>query len=170
MNHSNPDCNDEEMARIVKGRVESTTLGEIATYMKEVYRRGDVYLAIRLDLEEIRQLDLDIEIFKVAEKILRHSFSKLKVTVDDIVLLRPDRLRVRPFVKENNATRRAADITARHRNKEARKKEMEGRPHFVMLFNGHGANSNFSPSYYCIRIRVMFLFWAIAQNSIRVSH
>ena len=127
------DCNDEEMsARIVKGRVESTTLGEIATYMKEVYRRGDAYLAIRLDLEAIRKLALDIDIFKVAEKILRHSFSKLKVTVDDIVLLRPDRLRVRPFVKENNATRRAADITARHRNKEARKKEMEGRPHFVM--------------------------------------
>ena len=48
-------------ARIVKAGIEKTTLGEIATYTKEVYSSGDCYLSIQLDMDAIQQLRLNID-------------------------------------------------------------------------------------------------------------
>lgn len=125
-------CNtDVKSARIVKGRVERTLLGEIAMYMKEVYRQGDAYIAVRLDLDTIRKVQLDIDLFEVAARIIQHSFSKIRVTADDIVLVRPDKLRIRPYRKPDSK-RGTADTSLRLRTKDARKKEMEMRPYFML--------------------------------------
>lgn len=40
-------------ARIVKGRIEKTELGDIAEYIKEVYTPTGCYLAVKIDLEAI---------------------------------------------------------------------------------------------------------------------
>eukprot|EP00956_Cyclotella_meneghiniana_P004281 scaffold5251_cov75-Cyclotella_meneghiniana.AAC.3 len=58
-------------ARIVKAGIEKTTLGEIATYIKEVYSGGECYLSIRLDLEAIQQLRLNIDSASVRRCILK---------------------------------------------------------------------------------------------------
>lgn len=120
-------CNNSvPSARIVKGRVERTKLGEIARYIKEVYRSEDAYIAIGLDLELIDKLQMDIDLICTAMAITQHKFNKVKVTGDDVVLIKPDKLRVRPFRKVD---RRKADFGS-VKGREAKKKEMEGRMYF----------------------------------------
>lgn len=121
--------NNVQSARIVKGRVESTKLGEIAVYIKEVYRSNDAYIAVRLDMNRIHKLQLDIGVIEAAIRIASHKFSKVRVTVDDIVIIKPDKLRIRPFQKLD---RRKMDSGIRARGREARKKEMEGRAFFQL--------------------------------------
>ena len=58
-------------ARVVKAIIEKTTLGEIATYVKEVYAPGKCYISIQLDMDAIEQLKLDIDAYTVRTSILR---------------------------------------------------------------------------------------------------
>jgi len=58
-------------ARIVKAGIEKTTLGEIATYIKEVYSSGDCYLSVQLDMDAIHQLRLNIHAESVRRSILK---------------------------------------------------------------------------------------------------
>eukprot|EP00644_Phytophthora_capsici_P003800 jgi/Phyca11/108224/e_gw1.15.640.1 len=61
---------DERSARIVKGRIEKTTLGEIAVHIKEVFARDQAYLSVKLDLTAIEQLHLNITARSVRNSIL----------------------------------------------------------------------------------------------------
>ncbi len=47
---------DPEYARIVKGRIEKTLLGEVAEYIEEVFLPDDCFLLVKLDLERIKLL------------------------------------------------------------------------------------------------------------------
>jgi DNA-directed RNA polymerase III subunit RPC1 len=58
-------------ARIVKAGIEKTMLGEVSTYIKEVYSSGDCYLSIQLDMDAIQQLRLDIDAVSVRRCILK---------------------------------------------------------------------------------------------------
>lgn len=49
-----------EYARKVKARVEKTTLGEVSTYIEEIYKPSDCFILIKLDLERIRVLGLEV--------------------------------------------------------------------------------------------------------------
>ena len=118
---------DVKSARIVKGRVENTKLGEVSLYMKEVYRKGNAYLAVRLDMDTIRKVQLDIDLIEVAIRITEHSFSKIRVTADDIVVIQPDKIRIRPHFK---APRKAESF--RSKGREARRKDLEGRPYYLL--------------------------------------
>eukprot|EP00871_Galdieria_phlegrea_P006021 jgi/Galph1/906/GphlegSOOS_G5700.1 len=62
--------NDISVARIIKGRIERTVLGEVCNVIKEVYRRNQIYISIQLDLELISKLQLDIDIHSTREAIL----------------------------------------------------------------------------------------------------
>ena len=53
---------DEISARIVKGRIETTRLGGIASYIKEVYTPKGCYLEVEIDLEAIEALKLDLTV------------------------------------------------------------------------------------------------------------
>ncbi len=59
-----PLCSNKNVqsARIVKGRIEQTKLGDIAEYIEEVFTQRKCYLAIKLDTEAIRNLQV-IHIF-----------------------------------------------------------------------------------------------------------
>ena len=60
-------------ARVVKAQIEKTNLGEISTYIKEVYAPDKCYISIQLDMDAIDQLKLDIDAYTVRRSILRGS-------------------------------------------------------------------------------------------------
>lgn len=70
---------DIASARIVKGRIEKTLLGDVATYIKEVYTPKGCYLEIELDMETIDKLHLELTIQDVVKAIL----GKAKIKVKD---------------------------------------------------------------------------------------
>lgn len=55
-----------ETARKVKARIEKTTLGEVSSYIEEIYKPSDCFLLVKLDLDRIRVLGLEVN----AESIL----------------------------------------------------------------------------------------------------
>lgn len=79
--------NDVIAARIVKGRIEKTLLGDIASYIKEVYSPRGCYLSVNLDLKAIESLKLEISAEQVKKGIL--STPKIKVKEKNIVIKNP---------------------------------------------------------------------------------
>jgi len=64
--------NDNKVgARVVKAGIEKTTLGEIATCIKEVYAPNKTYISVQLDMDAIEQLKLEIDAYTVRTSILR---------------------------------------------------------------------------------------------------
>lgn len=51
---------DAEYARRVKGRIEKTTLGEVSEYLEEVFLPDECFVLIKLDLDRIRLLQLEV--------------------------------------------------------------------------------------------------------------
>jgi DNA-directed RNA polymerase III subunit RPC1 len=47
---------DPEYARIVKGRIEKTLLGEVSSYIEEIYEPDGCYIKIKLDMNRIKLL------------------------------------------------------------------------------------------------------------------
>lgn len=70
--------NSEISARIIKGNLEKTLLGDITEYIKEVYTKSGCYLLIKLDLEAIENLKLDVNINQVLEAITKAPMLKIK--------------------------------------------------------------------------------------------
>ncbi|DBA04436.1 TPA: hypothetical protein N0F65_010032 [Lagenidium giganteum] len=92
---------DERSARIVKGQIEKTTLGEIAVHIKEVFARDQAYLSVKLDMEAIEQLHLNIDARTVRNSILNGvgvgPRGALRLLKEQHVLLNarcPDKLRI----------------------------------------------------------------------------
>ncbi|XP_055844641.1 DNA-directed RNA polymerase III subunit RPC1 [Episyrphus balteatus] len=65
-----------EFARKVKSRIEKTTLGEISSYIEEVYKPNDCFLVVKLDLYRIKVLGLEINVDTIRYSICT---SKLRV-------------------------------------------------------------------------------------------
>jgi DNA-directed RNA polymerase III subunit RPC1 len=91
----------ETAARVAKAAIERTTIGQVATHIKEVYAMRMVYIEILLDQEAITKLHLRVDAASVRHSILRgyHRPSVLKALRDSDVLFdyrHPDRLRVLP--------------------------------------------------------------------------
>lgn len=70
-----------EFARVVKGRIERTTLGEVSAYLEEVYLPDDCFILIKLDLDRIRLLKLEVTPDSIVACIVN---SKLKVKYPDV--------------------------------------------------------------------------------------
>ena len=92
-------------ARIVKAQIEKTTLGEIAEYIREVYSPSLCYVSIKLDMNTIRSLHLNVDANVVRWAILRNQTSgaikcpELRSLKDKHVLIvssSGDRLRILP--------------------------------------------------------------------------
>ncbi|GAB5370703.1 hypothetical protein AAMO2058_001515900 [Amorphochlora amoebiformis] len=71
------------VARIVKGRIEKTTLGDITSYIEEVYKPNDCYLEIKLDMDHIDKLQLEVDAEVCRDAIA--SAKKLKVKDNAVV-------------------------------------------------------------------------------------
>jgi DNA-directed RNA polymerase III subunit RPC1 len=88
----------ETAARIVKGRVETTKLGDIAKHMEEVARSTDCYIDIKVDWDTIRALQLEIDLGTICESISKAP--KLKISRDQVVAVSKDVLRISVRAKE----------------------------------------------------------------------
>lgn len=74
---------DPEFARRVKGRIEKTTLGEVTQYIEEVYLPDDCFLLIKLDLDRIKLLQLEVDVNSIHYSICT---SKLKLNPKSVVV------------------------------------------------------------------------------------
>ncbi|XP_064601918.1 DNA-directed RNA polymerase III subunit RPC1-like [Liolophura sinensis] len=85
--------NDPEFARVVKGRIEKTTLGEVTEYLEEVYVRDDCFILIKLDLDRIRLLKLEVSSASIKDSIcsskLRIKPQHVQVYSDSILTVNP---------------------------------------------------------------------------------
>merc|ERR1719239_1142567 len=79
------DPTDPDLARRVKGRIERTSLGEVSEYLEEVYLPDDCFILIKLDMDRIRLLKLEVNVHTIVHSILLSKLaSKLKIRVPDI--------------------------------------------------------------------------------------
>ncbi|OLL24291.1 DNA-directed RNA polymerase III subunit rpc1 [Neolecta irregularis DAH-3] len=83
---------DVRSARVVKGRIEKTFLGDIAAYVEDVYGPQHCYVGVRIDWETIRKLQLEITLTEISHAIVRAP--KLKIKIEKIQLVQPDRIRI----------------------------------------------------------------------------
>ncbi|ORZ16350.1 hypothetical protein BCR42DRAFT_414870 [Absidia repens] len=90
---------DIRSARVVKGRLEKTTLGDVAMYMDEVYEPNETYIMIRVDLDAINKLQLETNIYKIASAIQ----SAPKMGNLDVQTSRPDIIRVYVHAKQDES-------------------------------------------------------------------
>ena len=73
--------NSELSARIVKGRIEKTVLSEICNYIEEVYKPGECFIEMEVDIETINKLQLEITANDLVKCIVK---SKMKLSHDQI--------------------------------------------------------------------------------------
>jgi DNA-directed RNA polymerase III subunit RPC1 len=94
-------AHDVKAARIVKGRIEQTVLGEVSIFIKEVYRRGGSYICIKIDKAAIERLQLEVTPHEIAEKIVEFNYSKIKVPDSNVEIVSEDwtMLRITPVSK-----------------------------------------------------------------------
>ncbi|XP_075154663.1 RNA polymerase III subunit A [Haematobia irritans] len=83
-----------EYARKVKSRIEKTTLGEVSSYIEEVYKQDDCYLVIRLDLNRIKVLGLEINAetirYSICTSKLRIKPALVDIMGSSIIIVRID--------------------------------------------------------------------------------
>jgi len=86
---------DPEFARRVKGRIEKTSLGEVSEYIEEVMLPDDCFLLVKLSMERIKLLKLE-----VSAETIRFSIctSKLKIKPANCVLVGESLIKVKPNV------------------------------------------------------------------------
>jgi DNA-directed RNA polymerase III subunit RPC1 len=85
---------DLSAVRIVKGRIERTYLGEVADSIEQILTPRECFVCIKLDMERIRTLQLNITAPGVVRALLEHKKLKLKGGVrckgNEIRVLPPD--------------------------------------------------------------------------------
>ncbi|XP_016187356.1 DNA-directed RNA polymerase III subunit 1 [Arachis ipaensis] len=86
--------NNPNTARIVKGRIEKTNLGQVAKSIKVVITSRSASIVISLDMERIRDAHLHVDANIVRESILHTP--KLKLKQDNVKILDIKKLRIVP--------------------------------------------------------------------------
>ncbi|GAA6029739.1 hypothetical protein JCM8097_001026 [Rhodosporidiobolus ruineniae] len=74
----------EQAARIVKGRVEKTFLGDIASVIAGVYSQGQMYVSVHIDMKAIKALQLEVTLESIAASI--SAAPRLKIKAGDITV------------------------------------------------------------------------------------
>ena len=105
--------NDVKAARLVKGRVEKTTLGEVCKHIHVVLSPGAAYLEVKLDERVIRALQLDVTPHTVRMALL--SASKLKLKPNRVLLAGGDTVHVLPPDDGGKAAANAVGAAAHRR-------------------------------------------------------
>lgn len=84
---------DERAARVVKGRIEKTTLQDIMEYVEEVISPGECSLRIKIDMDTVFKLQLELTLDGISQAILRAP--KLKIPDSCIQIEAPSHIRIR---------------------------------------------------------------------------
>lgn len=85
--------NNKVAARVVKAGIEKTTLGEVSSYIKEVFASDACYISIELDMNAIEQLKLNVDSYSVRNSILRGSRGVTRPPV--LRLLKADEVKIK---------------------------------------------------------------------------
>ncbi|KAL1672708.1 hypothetical protein EV122DRAFT_271324 [Schizophyllum commune] len=107
----------EASARIVKGRLEKTMLGDIASVLEEAWAPDYTYIGIIVDMRAIQKLQLEMTLDDIKWAIV--STRKLKVKQESIVVLsRKNRLRIyiegdEKFYRIRDLKRNLADVVVK---------------------------------------------------------
>lgn len=72
---------DEQVARRVKARIEKTVLGDVSEYLEEVILPSECFVLVKLDLERIRLLQLEVTAETICNSIAQ---SKLRLPYPNI--------------------------------------------------------------------------------------
>jgi DNA-directed RNA polymerase III subunit RPC1 len=89
----NPDS--ESAARIVKGRIEKTYLGDVASVIEEAWAGSYVYLGIHIDMDAIERLQLEITLTDICRAIYEAPKLKMKkLGVRVVAVENRDRIRI----------------------------------------------------------------------------
>jgi len=96
----------EVAARIVKGRIERTTLGDICLYFKEVYEpSAGLFVSVKLDLDIIRKLQLELNMPDIRDALVDpKNMMGLKLAPTDVEVVGSDKIRVRPPFKREQSS------------------------------------------------------------------
>ncbi|KAG8938722.1 hypothetical protein FRC03_006984 [Tulasnella sp. 419] len=86
----------EQSARIVKGRVEKTYLGDIAAIIEEAWGADTTYIGIHIDLEAIRKLQLELTVDDIRTAIV--AAKKLKIKSHSVLEDPVHKNRIKVFV------------------------------------------------------------------------
>ncbi|PKI83673.1 hypothetical protein MVES_002587 [Malassezia vespertilionis] len=85
--------NSERAARIVKGRIEKTFLGDIASVIEEAWASTYTYLGIHIDMDAIQRLQLEVTLDDIKRAIV--AMPRLKIKEERVTVLpHKDRLRI----------------------------------------------------------------------------
>eukprot|EP01138_Halocafeteria_seosinensis_P010093 gb/GECG01010307.1/.p1 GENE.gb/GECG01010307.1/~~gb/GECG01010307.1/.p1 ORF type:complete len:1523 (+),score=185.46 gb/GECG01010307.1/:1-4569(+) len=84
----------EVAARIAKARIEKTTLGEICSYIREVYEPLAAFLEVKLDLETVAALHMDVNAAHIAKILV--STVKLKLKPSNVIVSSEEILHITP--------------------------------------------------------------------------
>jgi DNA-directed RNA polymerase III subunit RPC1 len=99
----------EVRARLVKGRLEKTTLGQISSRIVQKCKANDAYLDIYLDMEAMEALQLEFDAFDIRYKILENS--KLKLKPNQVFAQAKNHIRIHPVVDDKeNAKKKTIDV------------------------------------------------------------
>jgi len=91
---------DSILVKIVKGRVEKTKLCDILVYIKELVSPGGCYLILKLDLDTISDMKLEITAEDIKNSIL--NAKKIKLKEKNIIIEKHNKIRIEPYdAKEN---------------------------------------------------------------------
>ncbi|EJT46834.1 DNA-directed RNA polymerase iii largest subunit [Trichosporon asahii var. asahii CBS 2479] len=74
----------EPVARIVKGRIERTTLGEIASIIEEAWTGAGAFIEIHIDMDAIQKLQLEITLDTIKTALVLAP--KLKIKDSDVTI------------------------------------------------------------------------------------
>ncbi|CUM63180.1 uncharacterized protein PRCAT00000748001 [Priceomyces carsonii] len=83
---------DEIAARVVKGRIEKTLLEDVAYFIDDVYKNDMAYLSVKIDLETIEKLQLELTVDNIAQAIV--DAPKLKIQSSDISITTDNRINI----------------------------------------------------------------------------
>jgi DNA-directed RNA polymerase III subunit RPC1 len=75
---------DETVARIVKGRIEKTVLGEITSIIEEAWTGGGAFIEVHLDMNTIQKLQLEITLDSIKTALILAPKLKIKEGVSII--------------------------------------------------------------------------------------
>lgn len=84
---------NETAARIVKGRIEKTYLGDVASLIEEAWARTYVYLGVHIDVAAIEKLQLEVTLDDIRQAIIQAP--KLKIKPENVeILYKRNRIRI----------------------------------------------------------------------------
>ena len=108
------ECDDNvKAARVVKGRVEKTTLGEVCKFIDVVYNPSACYVEVCLDPAVISALQLDVTVESVRHSLI--TAPKLKLKANTVLHAGENLIHVLPPDEESKSKAAAAQGAAAYR-------------------------------------------------------